>query len=1108
MIDKIEEIQATFAKENLRFAGEELDTIIGTASNHAERFTIKGPVDGHELQRDQRFSFYGRWAKYTNKRTGKTERQFHFKTFVPLKPIGRAGVIAYLIKAGQGRRIGPVTAAKIWESYGEDSVEVVRTSPETISEEFRVRIDYCESVAAWMKTNAKKEQITIRLVELLDGRGFPQTLPSLALKKWGNKSVDVIKKNPFVLMEFRGVGFLTCDSLYLSLGLRPNRLRRQAYAAWYSITSDTTGNTWFHSKQIIKAIRSLIGSGSRPAAALKLAKRIGEMDGYQKGGLVFRREENGAIVDSGGELFVAGKKPAENESVISKRVSIANLRDCDPWPDVDEIRNITDHQKQALRDSLRGEVSILGGSPGTGKAQPVDSMILTENKWLPMGEVKIGDNVFGRDGRLKRVNGVFDQGVLDVYKVSFSDGTSTECCEDHLWFTRSNKERQRKSKSGSVKPLKEIMNTLDRGDGGLNHSIPMVEPIQHECGANLIDPYLLGVLLGDGCLRQNQIKITNSDSQIINECKKRIPAGCKFSKQKNKENEWSIVGNQFLKKSLKKLGVMNCLSVEKFIPESYLFSDVCSRVELLQGLLDTDGYTDGHHIEYSTSSEKLKDGVVSIVQSIGGICSVSTRNNPSYTYKKEKRFGKKNYRVTVKLPSNISPFKLERKLKKYIPKTKYPPKRFITKVEKLGKKNCRCISIDCKEMLYITDSYIVTHNTYASALLIKKIADQIGIEKIAVAAPTGKAAVRISEAMAEHGVAITAKTWHSLLGVGSTGNNGGDWKFNRNENNPFEQSVIIGDESSMIDTDLMSSIFRAKSNATKLLFVGDVNQLPPVGHGAPLRDMIAAGVPYGELLEIMRNSGGIVETCAAIRDGNEWSADDNLEVKDYPEQIGSIFSELARAQIEEFDPVWDCQILVAVNDKSPLSRKRLNRILQDKLNPPKKNENPNSYFRPRDKIVCLKNGRHKISEQHKTEQEHSETYVANGELAEVVEVLATSILIKITSSGHEISIATGKQSTESSGCDFDLAYALSVHKSQGSEWPVALVVIDDYQGAKWVCDRSWLYTAISRAKKRCVLIGQKSTADAMCRKQTINNRKTYLRELILKTTIEIELAGI
>lgn len=765
MIDKIEEIQATFAKENLRFAGEELDTIIGTASNHAERFTIKGPVDGHELQRDHRFSFYGRWANYTNKRTGKTERQFHFKTVVPLKPIGRAGVIAYLIKAGQGRRIGPVTAAKIWESYGEESVEVVRTSPEIISEEFKVRIDYCESVANWLKSNAKKEQITIRLVELLDGRGFPQTLPSLALKKWGNKSVDVIKKNPFVLMEFRGVGFLKCDSLYLSIGLRPNRLRRQAYAAWYAITSDTTGNTWFHSKQIIKAIRSLIGSGSRPAAALKLAKRIGEMDGYQKGGLVFRREENGAIVDSGGELFVAEKKPAENESVISKRVSIANLRDCDPWLDVDEIRNITDHQKQALRDSLRGEVAILGGSPGTGK-------------------------------------------------------------------------------------------------------------------------------------------------------------------------------------------------------------------------------------------------------------------------------------------------------------------------------------------------------TYASALLIKRIADQIGIEKIAVAAPTGKAAVRISEAMAEHGVAITAKTWHSLLGVGSTGNNGGDWNFNRNENNPFEQSVIIGDESSMIDTDLMSSIFRAKSNATKLLFVGDVNQLPPVGHGAPLRDMIAAGVSYGELSKIMRNSGGIVETCAAIRDGNEWSADDNLEVKDYPEQIGSIFSELARAQIEEFDPVWDCQILVAVNDKSPLSRKRLNRILQDKLNPPKKNESPKSYFRPRDKIVCLKNGRHKISEQHKTDQEHSETYVANGELAEVVEVLATSILIKITSSGHEISIATGKQSTESSGCDFDLAYALSVHKSQGSEWPVALVVIDDYQGAKWVCDRSWLYTAISRAKKRCVLIGQKSTADAMCRKQTINNRKTYLRELILKTTIEIELAGI
>lgn len=768
MLDRIEEVNATFEKEKLRFAGEELDTIIGTARNHSDRFTIKGPVDGFELQRDQRFSFYGRWANYTNKRTGKTERQFHFKTVVPLQPIGRSGVIAYLIKAGQGRRIGPVTAAKIWESYGEESVEVVRTSPETISEEFRVRIDYCESVAEWMKSNAKKERITIRLVELLDGRGFPQTLPSLVLKKWGNKSVDVIKKNPFALMEFRGVGFLTCDSLYLSLGLRADRLRRQTYAAWYSITSNTNGNTWTPVPQTIQSIKNLIGTGARPAAALKLAKRIGEMDGYQKGGLVFKREENGAIIESGGKLFVAEKKPAENESVISKRVSIANLRDCDPWPDVDEIPKITDHQKQALRESLRGEVAILGGSPGTGK-------------------------------------------------------------------------------------------------------------------------------------------------------------------------------------------------------------------------------------------------------------------------------------------------------------------------------------------------------TFASALLIKKIADQIGMEKISVAAPTGKAAVRITEAMAEHGVGVTAKTWHSLLGVGATGNNGGDWKFNRNEKNPFGQSVIIGDESSMIDTDLMGSIFRAKSNATKLLFVGDVNQLPPVGHGAPLRDMITAGIPYGELTEIMRNSGGIVESCAAIRDGKQWSADDNLEVKNDPEQIESIFSELSRAEVEEFDPVWECQILVAVNDKSPLSRKRLNRILQNKLNPLKKNESRNLYFRPRDKIVCLKNGNHEVERvfNSTTEEEEVETvYIANGELAEVLEVRPTSILIKVVSSKRKISIATGKQTAESSGCDFDLAYALSVHKSQGSEWPVALVVIDDYPGAKWVCDRSWLYTAISRAKKRCVLIGQKSTAETMCRKQSINNRKTFLRELILKTTSEIELSGI
>jgi ATP-dependent exoDNAse (exonuclease V) alpha subunit len=101
----------------------------------------------------------------------------------------------------------------------------------------------------------------------------------------------------------------------------------------------------------------------------------------------------------------------------------------------------------------------------------------------------------------------------------------------------------------------------------------------------------------------------------------------------------------------------------------------------------------------------------------------------------------------------------------------------------------------------------------------------------------------------------------------------------------------------------------------------------------------------------------------------------------------------------------------------------------------------------------------------------------------------------------------GEGDGESTGCAWDLGYGLSVHKSQGSEWSMVIVMLDEYPGAKMVCDRSWVYTAISRAKNRCVLIGKRSTIDTMCRRQTINNRKTFLRESILKNIAQLEMAG-
>lgn len=149
----------------------------------------------------------------------------------------------------------------------------------------------------------------------------------------------------------------------------------------------------------------------------------------------------------------------------------------------------------------------------------------------------------------------------------------------------------------------------------------------------------------------------------------------------------------------------------------------------------------------------------------------------------------------------------------------------------------------------------------------------------------------------------------------------------------------------------------------------------------------------------------------------------------------------------------------------------------------------------------------------------NEVFVANGELAEVIEVHEKYFVARLSGPTRVIRVPRGQSaepeeleieesSEERTGCSWELGYCLSVHKFQGSESPWAIVVGDEYPGAKMVCDRSWLYTAISRAKSRCVLVGRRAVFDSMCRKQSLKNRKTLLRERILLEIAKCELATI
>lgn len=420
-----------------------------------------------------------------------------------------------------------------------------------------------------------------------------------------------------------------------------------------------------------------------------------------------------------------------------------------------------------------------------------------------------------------------------------------------------------------------------------------------------------------------------------------------------------------------------------------------------------------------------------------------------------------------------------------------------------------------------------TGKTFCSAAIIRDVVNKYGPEKVAVACPTGKASVRINDSIQEHGItSVEATTIHRLLGTSRAGHDGQGWGFIYNKDNRLPFVFLFVDESSMIDTNLAAALVSACDVGTHLLWIGDCYQLPPVSHGAPLRDMIAAGIPCGELTEIKRNAGRGVHVCREIKEGKPYrpspavdlSIGENckhIEVQRPAHAIAAMTRMIETASCGSFDPAWDIQVLCTVNEKSELSRKELNRHLQGLLNPHGKRVGGNP-FRLDDKVICTSNtmlplvgfdGEPMKEINANGNDADVKEFVANGEIGRVVLVEEKLMHVEFFAPARTVRVPLGKAKKDNdkprddgnvggAAGDFDLAYAITVHKSQGSQWPVTITMIDDYPGANYVASRELYYTALSRFEVMSVTIGRAATLNKHCRRVSLRERKTFLREEI------------
>lgn len=397
-----------------------------------------------------------------------------------------------------------------------------------------------------------------------------------------------------------------------------------------------------------------------------------------------------------------------------------------------------------------------------------------------------------------------------------------------------------------------------------------------------------------------------------------------------------------------------------------------------------------------------------------------------------------------------------------------------------------------------------TGKTFTVASTVKSIKDQFGLDSISVAAPTGKAAVRCTEAFTKHGLTIEATTIHRLLGVGRNGHDGKGWGFLHNESNPLLCRFLIVDEASMLDTKLAASIFRACQPGTHVLLVGDPYQLPPVGHGAPLRDMLdSPKIPSGELTKIERNSGDIIRVCQEIRQGKGYrpssggaSVDLGRNVRHWEsasaEHQAGILTDLLCSPPPSINPIWDVQVICAVNEKSPLGRKFLNRNLQELFNAAGERVD-GCQFRVDDKVICTSNTLlPRISHDGTSDGiDEDLTLVANGEIGRVIKLSKKWMAVSFASPARTVKVLFGQ-----SGCEFDLGYAITCHKAQGSQSPIIIVMVDDSGAANQVCSREWHMTAMSRPERLLVTIGKRHVVDRQCRRIGLRDRKTFLKEIL------------
>ncbi|HLB48326.1 MAG TPA: helix-hairpin-helix domain-containing protein, partial [Anaerolineales bacterium] len=1079
-------------------------------------------------------------------------KQFKAEKCEQVLPASVEGIKRYL-GSGLIKGVGPKTAAKIVKKFGADTLRVVDEEPRKLREVLGIGAKKAAIIElAWQQQKAiKNVMIFLQGHGVSTGLAVKiyKQYGDMAQEIVKNDPYRLAR-------DIYGIGFKTADKIARQLGLPPDAPSRVEAGVAYALGElSEEGHVYSPVDQLTTTAAELLevppdlvsAAIERLLAEDRIKRETLKIPEIKAGGESKVREEQAVYLAPFyyGEIGVTNRLVKMMQSPVSH---LADLRDRDLNELIARTGQIglSDEQRLAIRRALENKVSVITGGPGTGKCIRSDSLVLSDQGIQPLqmfwnGDAKQADTfrelrigVVSKD-HPSTTSHIYYGGTKKTIVIHTDLGLELEGTLNHrIWAM---------TKHGpDWMPLGKIQ----------PDTYVAVRRRDNLWGDRKLPPqiaYVLGVISGDGSQSSDKlIQIANSNLSLLQKCQTVLEQhlDCRGFISRSRSTYNLRIHGKEVRNQLVQMGLHTCRAEGKEVPHAVMESARVSVLQYLAGLFDTDGHiqrrrkTGQVSFELTLKSERLVTQVQLLLLNLG-IVSRRTLKKVKYRYggKIEERLywrlsaygrdvdvlmsviptikavppqhrGWNTNRDVVPLPGSLirSVFLINGPRsrrewwawKREIKGNRRPTRQRLlslldtvgpesatpeTKALKDACQDCyywdKVLSVEqsCAEVIDLTvpdeESFIangfVNHNTTALKTLINTL--DASKHSYALASPTGRAAKRLSEATGR-----PAKTIHRLLGfqpgIG----------FNYNEEKPLPVHMLIVDEASMIDLLLMNSLLKALDPATHLLLVGDVDQLPSVGAGDVLRDVIDSNTAAVTRLSVIfrQAQDSLIITNAHRINRGEMPITPN-DAKDYflfviedPEEAANWVVDVVQNRIPAkfgLNPVDEVQVL------SPMYRgvvgvANLNTRLQEALNPAsaKKGERKLSgrIFRVGDKLMATRNNYDK------------DTF--NGDIGRLRAIDLEEQTLTINFEGREVNYDWLEAD------ELAHAFAISVHKSQGSEYPA--VVLPMLTQHYMMLQRNLLYTAITRAKKLCVLVGTRKAIAMAVKNATVAQRYSGL----------------